>query len=616
MPTPVNLAVKLGIKLPKTKKRWAEANAYFAQLFASRISEPIDNLDDAVQVAQNEVYNYFADTFGTIPVSSANDFIKRYDNQSVKDLKRTLKLLKSSAHSADIKELKYVSALIRTKLASATKQVFEESTDIDLKTKFWPTCQKIFSHVTNLKPSFSISQGFNYFVNTVSQTDKLKQFTIPNWIPTLPPPTNNATIPPPTYRAVATAIGRCRPGASACPLDQLSILILKNCPILRTLLHKLITECWAKRNVPECWKRGASVLIHKRGDQSDPSNFRPITLQPVWYKIFSSVYANMLYEFVVQNSYIDKNIQKGFWRGVDGVTEHTELLAHIINDARRVQRSITVALLDLKNAFGEVHHNLIVGALHYHHVPSELVHLFQNIYGNNYVTVAVGNEWTNPIKIERGVLQGDPSSPLLFNLCINTLMRTLDQPIYRQLGYSWGPTGGRKQRAWMQFADDCAIIALDSRNAQGLLNVFVAWCSWSSLVIRVDKCITFGMQKRGNKYLQILPVLSIESGQIPQVGINGEFTYLGRRFSYDMSNTSAKIDLVEKLSKLLNITDKLKLRVQNKLKILFFYIHAQVLYEIKLYNFPVTWVKQSLDALCIRHISYWLELPISACVKQ
>ena len=100
--------------------------------------------------------------------------------------------------------------------------------------------------------------------------------------------------------------------------------------------------------VPQIWKREVSILIYKIGDTNDPANFRQITLQPVWYKIFASVYASAIYNFMIDNSYIDKNLQKRFWKGVDGVTEHTEMLAHILNTAKREQRSITVALQSFK----------------------------------------------------------------------------------------------------------------------------------------------------------------------------------------------------------------------------------------------------------------------------
>ena len=38
--------------------------------------------------------------------------------------------------------------------------------------------------------------------------------------------------------------------------------------------------------------------------------------------------------------------------------------------------------------------------------------------------------------------------------------------------------------------------------------------------------------------------------------------------------------------------------------------------EIKLYDFPATWVEQKLDALCITHMRVWLEMPVSACVSE
>jgi len=83
-----------------------------------------------------------------------------------------------------------------------------------------------------------------------------------------------------------------------------------------------------------------------------------------------------------------KIVQKGFWPGVDGVTEHLQLLTHMIKDAKRHQRSLVVTLLDLRSAFGEVHHNLIWSALEYHHIPIDIFQLISNIYVNNVIQVS------------------------------------------------------------------------------------------------------------------------------------------------------------------------------------------------------------------------------------
>ena len=99
-----------------------------------------------------------------------------------------------------------------------------------------------------------------------------------------------------------------------------------------------------------------------------------------------------MYDFLVENNYIDRSIQKGFWPKTDGVTEHTELLTHIMKDAKRNGRSLTVVLLDLRNAFGEIQHDLIRSALKYHHLPSIFTDLFNEIYNGASITVAANGQ--------------------------------------------------------------------------------------------------------------------------------------------------------------------------------------------------------------------------------
>jgi len=136
------------------------------------------------------------------------------------------------------------------------------------------------------------------------------------------------------------------------------------------------------------------------------------------------------------------------------------------------------------------------------------------------------------------------------------------------------------------------------------------------MTIRLDKCIAFGMMNEKNAYLQIKPLLTLNAGNIFTVPIDGQFTYLGRRFSFDLNHESVKQSLKNKLELLLKVTDSLKIKTQTKLRILSLYIHSQMLFELKLYDFPLTWVEQTLDAMCFNYIRDWMEMPISAFVKQ
>src|SRR6218665_129799 len=268
------------------------------------------------------------------------------------------------------------------------------------------------------------------------------------------------------------------------------------------------------------------------------------------------------------NDFIDKKIQKGFWPKKDGVSEHTELLTHLIADGKRNARSLVVSLMDLRNAFGEVQHNLIRAAIKYHHLPEFITDIFNSIYRDSTIYVSVNKGWTSQLKVKRGVLQGDPLYPLLFNLCFNTLMPPLEKSELANLGYIWGPKEAPQSCTWLQFANDAVIIANNLTAAQTLINIFAAWCNWSGMSIRLDKCCTFGMLKKNNGFGQIEPALYLNSEAIPVVAMGDSFTYLGKKFDFELKNKTAKVNIRTKLELLLNITSGLKVKPQTKLKIL------------------------------------------------
>ena len=95
-----------------------------------------------------------------------------------------------------------------------------------------------------------------------------------------------------------------------------------------------------------------------------------------------------------------------------------------------------VSLLDLKNAFGEVHHKLIPAILAYHHIPSEIQSLISSLYLDFKTCIITDKFQTPAIPVRRGVLQGDCLSPLLFNLCFNTFIQYIKSDKYKQLGLS------------------------------------------------------------------------------------------------------------------------------------------------------------------------------------
>ena len=95
-------------------------------------------------------------------------------------------------------------------------------------------------------------------------------------------------------------------------------------------------------------EKACTLLAHKKGETSDPANFRPITLESIPLKIFASCLRDSMFAFLKVNGFIDHTIQKGFLPQLTGTFEHTAQMASVITTARMKQKSPVITLLDLK----------------------------------------------------------------------------------------------------------------------------------------------------------------------------------------------------------------------------------------------------------------------------
>ena len=140
-------------------------------------------------------------------------------------------------------------------------------------------------------------------------------------------------------------------------------------------------------------------------------------------KIFTSLLRDRVFKFLYNNNYIETLIQKGFTPSLSGTYEHIANMSHIINDAHRKQYSVTITLIDLQNAFGEVHHNLIDTVLKYHHIPDNIIKIIRSLYSDFHITILTNSFSSDFIKVGKGVLQGDCFSPLTFNMVMNMFIQ-------------------------------------------------------------------------------------------------------------------------------------------------------------------------------------------------
>ena len=117
------------------------------------------------------------------------------------------------------------------------------------------------------------------------------------------------------------------------------------------------------------------------------------------------------------------DVQAGF-RKSRGTRDQIANIHWIIEKARGFQKNIYFCLIDFAKAYDYVDHNKLWKILEEMGISGHLTCLLRNLYAGQEATVRTGHGITDWFQIGKGVRQGSISSPCLFNLYAEYIMRS------------------------------------------------------------------------------------------------------------------------------------------------------------------------------------------------
>jgi len=210
-------------------------------------------------------------------------------------------------------------------------------------------------------------------------------------------------------------------GSSAAGIDGINKSALRR-KGASVILAKYFNLLFLNQAYPTACKQNRTTLIPKVGkDPSDIKNWRPITISSMIGRIFSFLLDRRIRDVIKQTPR-----QKGFTTE-NGCFANTRLLNAAIKEAKNSGGVLTI--LDISKPFDTVSHEEIRYALERKEISPNVARYITKMY-DGCQTVIKTKDGELAVALRRGVKQGDPLSPILFNLVIELIIDMVQEGKY------------------------------------------------------------------------------------------------------------------------------------------------------------------------------------------
>jgi hypothetical protein len=175
--------------------------------------------------------------------------------------------------------------------------------------------------------------------------------------------------------------------------------------------------------LPHQWKESIVVPIHKKGDKTDCSNYRAISLLSISYKILSNILLSRLIPYADE---IIGDHQCGF-RCNRSTTDQIFYIRQLLEKKWEYNGTVHQLFIDFKKAYDLVRRDALYNILIEFGIPRKLVGLINMCLNETYSRVHIGKNLSDKFTIESGLKQGDALSPLLFSFAFEYAIRRVQE---------------------------------------------------------------------------------------------------------------------------------------------------------------------------------------------